>query len=326
MVKEIKRVIWSIDPFESGLPIDPATIKDISLWAEEKRIEIEPVYVFSPVTMTEMLATEKIEKQIASTLSACNILTKAPKAILNPMHTTASSVTCLLDHAEKTGAGLIMVSSHGRRGVPRMIFGSFAETLLSMSRFPILFLNQRTRLENASINKTLWATDFSKPCETAYHAFLSSSNGIAKEILLFHDVSLPIEMQTYFSRWDVGIPSIDDLWIESRFLAKDQADEWLKWAGSRGIRGDKIVNYKHDDITTDILSAARDNGAGLIVMASDASPFASVLFGSQARNVFRSGELPVWIYGPKFFQAEQQTRVAPKDKVYPSHGYRENRI
>jgi len=44
----------------------------------------------------------------------------------------------LVDTAEKEGAGLIVMASHGRRGVSAMVLGSATQKVLTHTKVPVL--------------------------------------------------------------------------------------------------------------------------------------------------------------------------------------------
>lgn len=44
----------------------------------------------------------------------------------------------IVDTAKETGASLIVMGTHGRRGLPRMIMGSVAERVVRLSTVPVL--------------------------------------------------------------------------------------------------------------------------------------------------------------------------------------------
>lgn len=46
----------------------------------------------------------------------------------------------IAEFAKQKGAGLIVISSHGRKGVPRMLLGSVAERTVRLSPCPVLVL------------------------------------------------------------------------------------------------------------------------------------------------------------------------------------------
>lgn len=46
--------------------------------------------------------------------------------------------TCLQRHAERIGADLVVMGTHGRRGVPRLVLGSVSERFLRFSTCPVM--------------------------------------------------------------------------------------------------------------------------------------------------------------------------------------------
>ena len=48
--------------------------------------------------------------------------------------------TCLQRHAERIGADLAVMGTHGRRGVPRLVLGSVSERFLRFSTCPVMLV------------------------------------------------------------------------------------------------------------------------------------------------------------------------------------------
>ena len=48
----------------------------------------------------------------------------------------------IVDHAKEWGAELIVLGTHGRRGIKRLVMGSDAEEIVRMSAIPVLFVSQ----------------------------------------------------------------------------------------------------------------------------------------------------------------------------------------
>jgi nucleotide-binding universal stress UspA family protein len=51
----------------------------------------------------------------------------------------------ILEAAERTGADLIVMSTHGRTGLSRLVYGSVAEAVLRGGRVPVLLVPYRTQ-------------------------------------------------------------------------------------------------------------------------------------------------------------------------------------
>ncbi len=295
----MSKILWAVDPFEDDLQFDDSTCAKLAEWASQKNSKIEPVYVLTP-SQSKADETRQIEEAIRKLFLAHKIETEKPVLLINQTRSIAKAAESVVEHAKKSGAEMMMVSSHGRTGFARMRLGSFAEALLMLSHVPVVFLNRKpvpTSLR--TFGRVLWATDFSEHCKKAYEAFLRDAKDLVSEIFLFHDVSLFVESLAYASYSGAIVPLAQDVIKDQEKWAAEQSTKWLKAAQQHGYTGSYIVNVGLTDFSGTVLNAARDNGVGLVAMASNLGPYSSVLFGSESYGVFRSGEFPVWVYGPR---------------------------
>jgi len=56
----------------------------------------------------------------------------------------------ILETAKSVDAGLIVMGTHGRRGVPRAVLGSVAERIVRLSRIPVLTIRESAHAEQTS--------------------------------------------------------------------------------------------------------------------------------------------------------------------------------
>lgn len=49
----------------------------------------------------------------------------------------------LVDYADKNGAGLLVLGTHGRSGLMHLLMGSFAETVMRQSHLPLLIIRSK---------------------------------------------------------------------------------------------------------------------------------------------------------------------------------------
>jgi len=82
---------------------------------------------------------EMADQQSGEILAACEALAKAAGVV----SATASSVSdvpyeAIIAAAEQTGADLIFMASHGRRGISGLLLGSETQKVLTHSKIPVL--------------------------------------------------------------------------------------------------------------------------------------------------------------------------------------------
>ncbi len=137
--------------FESDTVVVPIDFSKDSVQALEKALQladkpedIHVLYVLEPLSamepgivwgaMSDEDREDKAFEALQQRLSE-NKYTgiKLVVEIGNPGH-------CVADYAEKVSAGLIVVSSHGKTGVSRLMLGSVAERIVRFSRCPVLVI------------------------------------------------------------------------------------------------------------------------------------------------------------------------------------------
>jgi nucleotide-binding universal stress UspA family protein len=101
----------------------------------------------NPVAEYEKAAEESARAILDGTAAMAK---KAGLAVtlLNP--TSASPAEGIVETAESQGSDLIVMASHGRRGLGRLVLGSQASDVLVKSRIPVLVIRGPTGKEEAA--------------------------------------------------------------------------------------------------------------------------------------------------------------------------------
>jgi nucleotide-binding universal stress UspA family protein len=102
----------------------------------------------------------------------------------------------ILSFAQNVQADLIVMGTHGRRGLDRMVMGSVTEIVLRKSACPVLavrrpahdFVNPEQRQEPVSLRRILLCTDFSNCASRATQYALSLAQEYNSELTLLHVV------------------------------------------------------------------------------------------------------------------------------------------
>lgn len=141
------------------------------------------VHSHAPFWTRELLLGEELHAQALAAAEAAmqKLRPEVPVASPGAVETTVLSGTLpasLVDHAEQGGAGLIVVSTHGRTGFSRWLMGSVSERLLRMAHCPVLVARGGSAAAQPSIRRLLAAVDLSDHSRRA----LSVAGGIAQKL------------------------------------------------------------------------------------------------------------------------------------------------
>ena len=91
-----------------------------------------------PMVMEEPLESEKRKQRVQNFLH--NKLSEMGYGGIHIKVTIGDPSTKIVDYAEEFKADLIVMPSHGRKGVSRFLLGSVAERVVRLSRCPVLIL------------------------------------------------------------------------------------------------------------------------------------------------------------------------------------------
>ena len=159
-----RKLIWAIDPFEEDVTFRAQIIQAIQSLSERLAIPVEPTYILNLAKESELEATHlphaRHYQQAAMKAVKKNIESVRGIRFMNPkiLHQPDSSFTLLVkklaEYAGHSGAEAIIVGTHARTGLPRLLLGSFTESLLIQSEIPVITVGPqcKVRIEESLIN------------------------------------------------------------------------------------------------------------------------------------------------------------------------------
>jgi nucleotide-binding universal stress UspA family protein len=211
------------------------------------------------------------------------------------------STDALVDYIKASGTDLVVLSTHARKGMPRLFLGSFAETLMLYSPVPILVVNPQVRAAT-SIDQFLFPTDFSDESREVYLRTLDLAKVFGARVILMHQVEYLYPDLLY----PFVIPPVEPGSVAEVERAQENlGKEWVRLAQEQGA-----------DIEFRLIPHGRDLGAELekvsryystvIAMASRSGELSSALLGSRTRRIVREGHSPVLVFHPVRTRAKQR--------------------
>lgn len=195
----------------------------------------------------------------------------------------------ILQYADDQDVDLIVMGSHGRRGVRRMLLGSVTEEVLRAGRWPVLTVHTDRHGEPrpAEYGRILAPVDFSKHTPVQLDMVRTLADRFSSAIDLVHVVDPPVVPELYMP--------IAPLVIDVEEATRTAIDKLAELAASLGDGHDVRTDVLVGGAVHEIEKWARDH-ADLIVMPTHGySGLDRILMGSIAEGVIRRSECPVLV-------------------------------
>jgi nucleotide-binding universal stress UspA family protein len=202
----------------------------------------------------------------------------------------------ILEHADRHGANLIVMGTHGATGFERLILGSVTEKVLRKARCPVLTVPPRAHsAATLPFRQVLCAIDFSSASLEALNYAGALAEQSRSRLQLLHVVQWP---------WDEPpAPAPQELPAEQAVALGEyrryvEASAMARLAALRRERIpvgiEAVPRIVHGKAYVQILRIAAEAGADLIVLGVQGRNAAGLMvFGSTANQVVRAAACPV---------------------------------
>ncbi|MEL6445597.1 MAG: universal stress protein [Bacteroidota bacterium] len=220
----------------------------------------------------------------------------------------SSAADVILDYAAHAYIDLVVMATHGRRGVAHLLHGSVAERVVREAPCPVLTLRcdaPTLDTDDATDNRILVPFDFSDRSRYALDYAADLARVFRADLELVHVVSDAMWPDVY--GYDAGTSNTEVLLTRAR-TALDRLVSELRASG--------VNAYAHVDVgfaATSLADIAAERNAELIVMASHGlTGLKRLLLGSVAENTVRLASCPVLVvkpFGKSLLHARDLTRM-----------------
>jgi nucleotide-binding universal stress UspA family protein len=199
-----------------------------------------------------------------------------------------NAVQEILAQAKTSRADLVVIGSHGRGGVQRLVLGSVAEKVLRLATCPVLTVRRGVRLVRRSrspFETILCPTDFSAAANKAVAYAKRLAQEADAKLILMTAVEWPFGDE-------VAYGAVAELQKSIASNANDALMRLLPRPASNGPRAQAIVAV--GKASAAIVKVARARSADLIVMGvSGRGALDVAILGSTTHHVIRDGACPV---------------------------------
>ncbi len=192
----------------------------------------------------------------------------------------------IVSAASQHSCDLIAISSHGRSGVARLVYGSVAERVLQAAAIPTLFVRALgpSGPRPPKVESVLVPLDGTPVSEGA----LEPAVALARD----HGASLQL-LYVVESLWAAG----DSKLARDQFKEVRHVADRLHELANR-LRGDQVPTRAlvvRGDPSTDVLSHAARYGCDLIVLTPTGAGARPAAFGHVSEKILRSAPMPVLV-------------------------------
>lgn len=199
---------------------------------------------------------------------------------------------------EEKKIDLIVVGTHGRRGLKKLVLGSTAEQIFRQARCPVLTIGPHITslaMARAAIGPVLFATDFASGSQHALPYAVSLARTNHTSLILLHAVSpmvgvMPGGMDTMAVNVDCG----SELVANAMADARRHMEELISAEAIQEVKPEIVIDC--GEASALILNTAESRGAGLIVMGAHRTGMHSMaahLPGATASCVVCEAHCPV---------------------------------
>lgn len=211
-----------------------------------------------------------------------------------------SAAAAILDYASENDADLIVMGTHGRRGLRRLLLGSVAEEVVRLAPCPVLTVPERTEGGPAThVDRILVPVDFSSHATLALAYAAEFASLFAADMHVLHVVDEVV----YPDFYPPVIPSAGSVTDELRDESINRLKGLLREAPETGRP--TFVHVCAGRAASAIPDFASEQNADLIVLASHGlTGLSHMLLGSVSEQVVRRATCPVFTvkaFGKRLF-------------------------
>lgn len=304
-----KTIIWAVDPTQN--PSDAKNlILEIEIWSKRLNCSIQPVSIFSNSFLNFPIQLpgnwrEKYEELTRNTLS--KYLKKTgiteylpPKRIFTSASSKTKLATELANYAIKNKAVLIFANTTGNKLWNPFRLGSFSESLMAISRTPVVLLNPLSK-PTANIESILFVTDFKRDSHVALQNLTPWAKAFNSQIIIFNQVERPsINMSELNIYWPSQTDNPESVLQNIEELRREKANRWSSQLKKAYVDSKILIHRERKSLALDIHEVAKKNAVGLIALASRTGLIGQTFLGSLAKEIALHSRYPVLIfYHPK---------------------------
>jgi nucleotide-binding universal stress UspA family protein len=212
------------------------------------------------------------------------------------------TVDALVAHIQHTATSMVVMTSHGRGGLGRLLLGNVADSLIRQVGIPVLVVRPRKEARPAGTrNRILVPLDGSALSESVMDQAKLVARRLGLDMMLTTIVQPMPHIAPIFT-WPIEAMLSSEL--DRKGQAQQHLEAWKVALERDGFRV-QVQAQVGRKVARAILDLAEAEGCSMIAMSTHgAGGIDRMMFGSVTEQVLRHAEVPVLVLKPPFKEEE----------------------
>ena len=283
---QIRKILFPTDFSECA----ESAFQQAVFLADEYGAELHVVHVVEtrhrdlipPIELSEADVIEQLQGSISGGIA---IEKEPPVRVVQRELRRVSASVGILEYADEHDIDLIVMGTHGRRGLNRLLTGSVAEEVVRLATCPVFTVRHERCEAGARIRRILVPIDFSERSERALGFAADLGRSYGAELVLLHVVEEVVLPGVY------GLDPVPVLTPDVMDRARSTLEGYVHRLGpSVSAKAEVMAGHA----ARDILDYAEQEHVDLIVIATHGrTGIEHLLLGSVTEKVVRMAPCPV---------------------------------
>lgn len=288
------KIVWAVNPFDREPVAVRALGKLLVTLIKRAEHDVVPLYVSSRAETALNTAFEVAEEHrytkypeqiLTEKLKQKGFPVLRGKVVFEDTKSLKAATERMIQTAVKEKADILAVSTHSRKGIKRLLVGSFAEYAISHSPFPLLVMNPYARVPDG-VSKLMFASDLSKPGRKAFMDLLKIAKKWKCSVVFLH---APDAIYAH------ALDKKDKDVIKYQKYVDDGIAEAVRLAKDAGVSMTTVIDNEIEEVYSLIMRQARRQGADILVTAAHSGTVKGAVLGSVTKQLIREAKLPILV-------------------------------
>lgn len=281
------KILWAFDPFQTNRE-QQLMVRNILGGISSSKDSLTAIYVASNAE-AELATAFSVplskrysaypKKLMMAAIKRLNIRKMKAEVLFEKGLSLTSVVKQITDYTKKNKTDLLLISTNNKKLLPRMIFGSFAESIIHLSNCDLFIFHQKTKIKNGAPKRILYAHDLSAKGMLGLERVIEYAKKWEAQLAIVH----------------VPVPEAGMTVPEFKENTQKKIMKLETFLQRQKVNYQIYIEGEVRPTSETVLSMADKVAADVIAVAAQAKKLEALLGGSITRQILRESNLPTLV-------------------------------